>query len=555
MIFVAELMLRQESYEGKTDMLTKENFETGVRVAYAALIVLFVVMIGYMVINEHIVFNDTRSTNDAEILTGYTTECVTDETAPAGVIERFIFPAGSLPPKDTDFMFQSRQRYVHISLDGETIYELLPTPGDPVTISVGNSWIFLDLNAEDMDKELVVELIPTYKGVVSKSVTFYSGNQLVLLRRLFSRSVPAVIVGVLIFFTGIIFFSISIKNILQVRHVATRLYYLGMFSMIIGVWRIFDTDLSSIMFAHHPVFVANIALVALWLLPTPLLLGVRYSIPSERFYLSFPASALHLAVGFGVLLAQLTGLSDMRNDLTLCHITTGIRAGVLLFSLITFLAAEKDDRRFRLYIPVALFGAVCMVIDFLFYYAYGDTDNLIFTMLAFLLIVIGAGRRSINSLSARAVIDARTGIHNRNSCDDVLDRKGKTFHTALIMVDLNDLKVTNDTLGHDAGDKLIENFARIFRDTMPASAFLGRYGGDEFIALLNGVSKEKVNDLLKNLRTGVDEYNKNAQPLSVSYCAGCAFSEDHNEEISLRSLFKEADERMYDEKKAYHAAD
>ena len=59
-----------------------------------------------------------------------------------------------------------------------------------------------------------------------------------------------------------------------------------------------------------------------------------------------------------------------------------------------------------------------------------------------------------------------------------------------LFFDLNDLKEVNDTLGHIAGDTLIMNFAHIIRTSITSKRyFVGRYGGDEFIALLNDVSR------------------------------------------------------------------
>ena len=52
------------------------------------------------------------------------------------------------------------------------------------------------------------------------------------------------------------------------------------------------------------------------------------------------------------------------------------------------------------------------------------------------------------------------------------------------MFDLNNLKEVNDTLGHAAGDSMIANFAHILRKVVPEKDFVGRYGGDEFIAIL-----------------------------------------------------------------------
>lgn len=70
----------------------------------------------------------------------------------------------------------------------------------------------------------------------------------------------------------------------------------------------------------------------------------------------------------------------------------------------------------------------------------------------------------------------------------------------MIIFDLNDLKEVNDTLGHIAGDTLIMNFAHIIRTSIPEKYFVGRYGGDEFIALLNDVSEDEVKSIIKRFK-------------------------------------------------------
>lgn len=72
--------------------------------------------------------------------------------------------------------------------------------------------------------------------------------------------------------------------------------------------------------------------------------------------------------------------------------------------------------------------------------------------------------------------------------------------TACIMFDLNNLKTVNDTMGHSAGDRLIMDFAKLLHSVIPEKDFVGRYGGDEFMAVIYHTSKTEIEELLKNLR-------------------------------------------------------
>ena len=87
---------------------------------------------------------------------------------------------------------------------------------------------------------------------------------------------------------------------------------------------------------------------------------------------------------------------------------------------------------------------------------------------------------------------------------------------------------------------------------MPTKDFVGRYGGDEFIAIIYDTSKENVEQIIQNLNNQIDEFNELGSAYRISYAYGCAFSMDYKE-CTLRILFDSADKYMYDNKQAKKA--
>ncbi len=61
-----------------------------------------------------------------------------------------------------------------------------------------------------------------------------------------------------------------------------------------------------------------------------------------------------------------------------------------------------------------------------------------------------------------------------------------------LRVDLNNLRTINNSLGHDKGDEYIRSFAVQLRKAVPEEYFVGRNGGDEFLAILRGLNREEV---------------------------------------------------------------
>lgn len=157
-------------------------------------------------------------------------------------------------------------------------------------------------------------------------------------------------------------------------------------------------------------------------------------------------------------------------------------------------------------------------------------------------------------ISKEMYIDAATGIYNRSKCQEIMKTPPNSGdkHRAVVIFDLNDLKKTNDSLGHRAGDQLIHDFAQQVKNAtkiFPYEIFVGRYGGDEFMAFLDAVDVrdvelyiEEVNYLLKNF----NETEGKAYKLSCA--AGYGITTDNNKNLTIKELFDIADADMYKNK-------
>ena len=129
--------------------------------------------------------------------------------------------------------------------------------------------------------------------------------------------------------------------------------------------------------------------------------------------------------------------------------------------------------------------------------------------------------------------------------------------TACIMFDLNNLKKVNDAMGHQTGDNMIRSFAQLLRKAVPPTEFVGRYGGDEFIVIMNEVTPGEVDAFLEKLANMTVDYNRSGTQLMpvipLSYAAGFA----HSAQVpnsTMASLLKVADSNMYANKAQIKAA-
>lgn len=98
-------------------------------------------------------------------------------------------------------------------------------------------------------------------------------------------------------------------------------------------------------------------------------------------------------------------------------------------------------------------------------------------------------------LQKKVYLDEATGLPNKNKCEEILDgtetsdAEGQQ-NIAVCVFDLNNLRTINNNLGHEKGDEYIRSFAILLREAVPREHFVGRDGGDEFIAVLKGLDDQ-----------------------------------------------------------------
>lgn len=145
-------------------------------------------------------------------------------------------------------------------------------------------------------------------------------------------------------------------------------------------------------------------------------------------------------------------------------------------------------------------------------------------------------------LKSKIYLDEATGLPNKNKCEEILTLEAEQ-NMAICVFDLNNLRIINNQQGHERGDLYIRSFAKSLRKGVDENQFVGRCGGDEFIAFFKNVTKEDVKRNLENIKK---EYAKCSE-IPLSYAAGFAYSNDFSK-LTMRELFCQADKNMYIDK-------
>ncbi len=149
--------------------------------------------------------------------------------------------------------------------------------------------------------------------------------------------------------------------------------------------------------------------------------------------------------------------------------------------------------------------------------------------------------------------DSLTGLHNRHYFEDYFRQLEENADrpATVLSCDLDNLKHTNDSMGHAAGDLLLQGAAGVLRASFRAEDVIARVGGDEFVVVLQGGSQEQVAAAIERVRAHEEAWNREHPGMNLSISIGAASTA---KDMNLKGVLKLADDRMYADKARRKAA-
>lgn len=160
---------------------------------------------------------------------------------------------------------------------------------------------------------------------------------------------------------------------------------------------------------------------------------------------------------------------------------------------------------------------------------------------------ISAKKNAENKLKYLSYHDFLTGLFNRTYFEEEFSRlEQQRKSVGVIVCDLDGLKLTNDTAGHNAGDAMLVAASKVLKSSIRADDVLARIGGDEFAILLPDCSQAILQSICLRIKRNLARHNKSNSKLNINMSLG--YSLKTEESKSLSDVFKEADDNMYKEK-------
>jgi diguanylate cyclase len=148
-----------------------------------------------------------------------------------------------------------------------------------------------------------------------------------------------------------------------------------------------------------------------------------------------------------------------------------------------------------------------------------------------------------------ARLDPLTGAANRKSFDERFAQEiGRRARggapMAILLWDIDDFKVVNDSYGHRAGDRVLQSVAGCFKAAVRGSDFVARIGGEEFVVLLSGLKLGDALPIANQLRMAVESLRFHFRGTPVRVTVSCGVTELHGADAA-EAAFDRADAALY----------
>ena len=159
---------------------------------------------------------------------------------------------------------------------------------------------------------------------------------------------------------------------------------------------------------------------------------------------------------------------------------------------------------------------------------------------------ISENKRAQSRLEYLSYTDILTGTKNRTFFEESEGEfnKKENFPLGVIMGDVNGLKLVNDTLGHNEGDKLLKAVAKVLKEVCGERGRVFRFGGDEFIITIKNTSLKYCEELVYKIYERCKEHNSDL--FNISIALGAAMKYNNNKDIY--QVVKEAEDKVYRKK-------
>lgn len=452
--------------------------------------------------------------------------------------------------------FRTEHASVRVLVDNKIIYEYA---WDKKNALVGNTpavlWNVVELKEEYAGKTIMINIKSRYANYSGKIPKIYYGtidnaHLMMLKNTLFNFIVSAIpfIFGIIL-----VFLHPFTKKLLSFG----PFLFIGIFLITVGVWEMCVSGF--LQFAFERSFTLQIIeYVSFGMIPiaTIMALGVLKVIKTNYNRIYF----LNLGVFLIYVLGHISGLIEFENGKSIIHILLFVDIVYLYASTSKYFEAINDKKKF---VPTAvaywLFSVIIILDIFISYFKPLDVNGtftrwgiIVFIIIASVMAVSTALDLQKKNIKQETIVniaytDTLTGIKNRRAfekdTEKLVDEK-KNF--TIVAIDMNNLKMINDELGHKYGDDALINVANGLKKFEDYGEECYRMGGDEFEVVCTNLNNEQIEKVCGEINEELSKYEYfPGVPLAIAYGF---FRYNANIDKEINKVMAQADRKMYEKK-------
>lgn len=455
--------------------------------------------------------------------------------------------------EDTPYlMLPSRYFNYSVYLDDEQIYAF-EEPKDGFSASSGYQLRIIKLGGDFSDRVLKLKITPALGNAIKYKIEAPKiGSRSDMLWSLIKKEIFSVVIASVIILLGII---LLLSCFLMGRQIQTdKLFFIGILSVMCGIYIICQNQMIHLMVANsYLIYYAKYMSLSIIPLIVSIFAGINVYGRIKKFYEC-------MSVLFVINIAAQNIMNfvfklDFKLMLYITHILI-IMLGAIIFA--TMIACRKD-KNVQLMLLSLMLPVVGAIADLVMMYV-GAHSNVVYYFSIGLYIFIAMQAFSIcrqyikyknelmraETYEKLAFTDGLTGLYNRLSFENDINEKTSSGSTACISIDINNLKVINDTRGHGAGDILIRAMGEILESAAGSRGKIYRIGGDEFIVIVKNTDEAEVRAILDKIQSCRAAYNAQSE-MPVEFAVGVSFAQ--TDDSSYEKVVARADKEMYDNKR------
>lgn len=518
---------------------------------YIAVCIVICIFLLYIFCHDKLTNNRQPSDRTVSEWSDYTKLSSADQTVVSGSIS-VQDPVGNI------LAFYTVHQNAKVYSDGQLLYEYPVKNNNPLSDSPGYCWNFVSLPHSTNSVEIVFS--SPYPSYLRHIPAFYIGNDFSLPAFIIADNIFPFILCIIMFSLGFVMVE---YHLFVSRNINTsgKLLKLGIFSLFLSIWSINECNVTTLILKNNLVS-SYLSFLSLMLLSFPLAMFVQtfYEDDSKIWTWFYQ---LNLAQVILCILLQITGIADLRETLWMTHASMYTLAAIVLTQSCRLIKRGIHSHMIKVHMMCIAVCALTFFLDIMGFY-FGSWDGNTFGRLGFLAYIVVLGLSSAretvslmkmgqeaNVYQTLAYTDQMTGLCNRTRFyKDFSKLSENPSDVAVVDFDLNNLKETNDTYGHSAGDQYIRSCAAIIAEIFDKIGKCYRVGGDEFVVLIENASAVDLTHYMTMLESRVNAANRanSASTIKMQIALGYAVYSPETDK-NLEDTYNRADKIMYVNKK------